>query len=277
MTQGRQIDVSLEEKHRALRSALQAHGGLAVAFSGGVDSALLLAVAHEALGDRVLAVTTRSASIPTRETEEARAFCRERGIRHVVVETHEFEIEGFDRNPPYRCYVCKREILSCIFAAAAREGFATVAEGSNLDDADDYRPGARAVREAGAISPLRDAGFTKADVRALARRLGLSQWDKPAFACLNSRFAYGEPVTPERLAMVDAAEQALRAMGFPQVRVRVHGDVVRVEVPAADVERLASASVRTFAVEKLRALGFTYVALDLQGYRTGSMNESIRA
>ena len=265
----------LDEKTRALKSILQTYKSVAVAFSRGVDSTLLLAVAHDTLGDDAIAVTGRSPSIPTREIEEAQAFCQERGIRHIIVDTREFEIEGFDHNPPDRCYHCKKELLGCISRAAADAGVDVIAEGSNLDDEGDYRPGFAAVTEMKVKSPLREAGFTKADVRALAKALGLSVWDKPAFACLNTRFAYGDLISAERLTMVDDAENTLRDLGFDQVRVRFKEDTARIEVPPADIERIASASIRARIVDELKRVGFTYVSLDLQGYRTGSMNETL--
>ena len=250
-------------------------GNVAVAFSGGVDSTLLLAVAHDVLGDNAIAVTARAFSVPAREIDEAQAFCRAEGIRHVLVDTHEFEIEGFDHNPPNRCYLCKKEILSRLIEAAAEQGISTVIDGSNLDDAGDYRPGAAAVAEMQVASPLREAGLTKVDVRALAKERGLSVWNKPAFACLNTRFAFGDLLTPERLAMVDAAEQQLLALGFDQVRVRVQGDAARIEVAPGQIECLASAEVRECVVDSFKQLGFAYVSLDLQGYRMGSMNEAL--
>ena len=270
-----QLDETLARKYEALRTTLLERGRVAIAFSAGVDSTLLLKVAHDVLGDNVLAVTAASPAVPQREIDEAKNFCAEQGIPHVVVKTHEFDIEGFDHNPPDRCYLCKKEILARIIEATEARGFAFVAEGSNTDDEGDYRPGSQAVRERGVASPLREAGLSKADVRALARHLGLSVWDKPAFACLNTRFAYGDLITPERLAQVDAAEEAVRALGFAHVRVRYEGRTARIEVPPADIERLASSELRAPLVEALKRIGFTYVSLDLQGYRTGSMNETL--
>ena len=275
MNQVAELDDVLQGKYQALRTVLQAHDSLAVAFSGGVDSTLLLAVAHEVLGERVLAITGKSPSVPAREIEETRAFCHERGIRHKVVETHEFDIEGFDHNPPDRCYLCKKEVFSQVAKAAASEGVQTIAEGSNLDDEGDYRPGFRAVQELGVVSPLREAGLTKVDIRAIARYLGLPQWNKPAFACLNSRFAYGDLLTAERLSMVDAAEEAIRGAGFTQVRVRIQDKTARIEVAPEDIARIAADDVRTQITDALKGLGFAYVSLDLQGYRTGSMNETL--
>ena len=263
--------MTTEEKYQRLLADLSALGSVAVAFSGGVDSTFLLWAAREALGDRVLAVTVASSSFPRRELDEAKRFCLEKGIGQVVVRSEELEIEGFRNNPPDRCYLCKKELFEKILAIARERGMAAVAEGSNLDDEGDYRPGLRAIRELGVESPLKKAGLTKAEIRDLSRQAGLPTWDKPSFACLASRFPYGESITAEKLAMVDKAEQAVMDRGFSQVRVRIHGNVARIEVPAEDLDRLMAARGEIAAA--VHAAGFAYAALDLDGYRTGSMNE----
>lgn len=269
------LDPALAGKFDILCETINEFDSIAVAFSGGVDSTLLLKVAHDVLGDEVLAVTGKSPSIPRREIEEASAFCEREHIRHSIVATHEFDIEGFDHNPPDRCYHCKRELMTRIRAEAMAHDIWTIAEGSNLDDEGDYRPGFRAVREMDIISPLRAAGLTKGDVRALARFLALDVWNKPAYACLNTRFAYGDTITMERLAMVDDAESHIMGLGFQSVRVRVQDKTARIEVPEEDIERLTDPDTRRSVSEKLRDIGFLYVSVDLQGYRTGSMNETL--
>ena len=269
------LDPVLAGKFDILCETINEFDSIAVAFSGGVDSTLLLKVAHDVLGDDVLAVTGKSPSIPRREIEEASAFCEREHIRHSIVATHEFDIDGFDHNPPDRCYHCKRELMSRIRVEAMAHDIWTIAEGSNLDDEGDYRPGSRAVREMDVISPLRAAGLTKEDVRTLARHLGLEVWNKPAYACLNTRFAYGDTITVERLSMVDAAESYIMGLGFRSVRVRMQDNSARIEVPEEDIERLTAPDSRRAVAGKLREIGFSYVSVDLQGYRTGSMNETL--
>ena len=260
-----------ETKLERLRALLRETGGIAVAFSSGVDSSFLLKVAHEELGERVVAVTARSHSFPKREQDEAAAFCTREGIRQVVVDSEELVIPGFRQNPKNRCYLCKKELFTKILEIARAEGLSAVAEGSNMDDLGDYRPGLQAVRELGIRSPLREAGLTKAEIRELSRALGLPTWNKPSFACLASRFPYGEEITVERLARVERAEQYLLDLGFGQVRVRSHGDLARIELCAADIPKAIEQREKIHAA--LKGFGFAYVALDLQGYRTGSMNE----
>ncbi len=269
----------MEEKAMArweeLKRYLGGRESLAVAFSGGVDSAFLLAAAKEALGERVLAVTVKSCFFPSQELFEAEAFCRERGIRHKIVAVDALGIEGVDRNPPNRCYICKRAMFTKILEAAAENGITCVAEASNMDDNSDYRPGLMAVEELGIESPLRAVGFYKREIRACSKELGLPTWGKPALACLASRFVYGETLTEEKLRMVEAAERFFRDAGFYQVRVRVHGTLARVEVAADEFAKVLEDGFCLRANETLKAIGFSYVTMDLGGYRTGSMNDSI--
>ena len=266
---------ALHEKKQNLENYLRALGSVTVAFSSGVDSTFLLKVAHDVLGEKAAAVTARSRSFPARELEEAKAFCEANGIEQIIVESDELSIEGFRRNPENRCYLCKRALFAKIQGIARERGFACVAEGSNMDDNGDYRPGLTAVAELGVKSPLREAKLTKADIRALSRELGLPTWDKPSFACLASRFVYGETITEEKLAMVDRAEQRLLDLGFRQVRVRIHGNIARIEIERSQFEKILEPETADQINRYFRELGFLYVTLDLGGYQMGSMNKTL--
>ena len=262
-----------DAKGAALREALGRLGSAVVAFSGGVDSTFLLRVAHDVLGDNAIAVTARLSTVPDREINEAAAYCRALGVRHEILDFDAFAVPGFAENTPDRCYFCKKTLFTGIRAFARANGCDAVLEGSNRDDDGDFRPGRRALRELGILSPLRDAGLSKAEIRILSAEMGLSTASKPSFACLATRFPYGECLTPEGIERVGRAEQFLLDLdaGLSQVRVRVHGPVARIEVPSEDIP--AVVAHRDEIVAALKQLGFTYVSLDLSGYRTGSMNK----
>ena len=260
-------------KESKLTELIKAAGKLAVAFSGGTDSTYLLYKAHEMLGDNALAVTVRSQVLTGEEFEWTAEFCRSKSIRQAVIDYDVFASEQFGDNPPDRCYYCKRLIFTNIKKTASDNGITEVADGSNTDDTGDYRPGMRAVKELGIISPLMEAGLTKNDIRTLSKEAGLPTWDKPAAACLASRFAYGEKITEEGLARVAAAERIIKDMGFDGIRVRVHGGIARIEASPEDIELIAYERTRKEISEELKRLGFKYVTIDMDGYRTGSMNE----
>jgi uncharacterized protein len=265
----------LHDKYDKLKKYLESLCSAVVAFSGGVDSTLLLKVAHDVLGEKAVAVTARSCSFPERELKEAKEFCASNGIEHIIVDSDELNIKGFSENPVNRCYLCKKELFTKIKQAAEGHGLDEIIEGSNMDDGNDYRPGLKAIAELNAKSPLRYAGLDKKEIRLLSKELNLATWEKPSFACLSSRFPYGEKITEEKLSQVDKAEQILLDLGFKQVRVRHHGNLARIEIAEEQYSKLLDKELRYFISEKFKSLGFIYVSIDITGYRTGSMNEAL--
>ena len=258
-------------KFEKLQELLQEMGSVAVAFSGGVDSTFLLKVAHQTLAENVLAITAMSDLFPVREMDEARDFAAANGIRHIFYEMDEFAIDGFAENLENRCYFCKRSLFSHFREIVAGHGMKYLAEGSNVDDDDSYRPGMRAIKELGVVSPLREAGFTKAEIRQMSWEMNLPTWDKPSLACLASRFPYGEAITREKLKTIEASEQILFDLGFRQVRVRHHGQLARIEIDPMDMEKFLTSSIREIIDSELKKSGFAYVTVDLQGYRTSGL------
>lgn len=263
----------LNEKYDDLINRLGSLGKVLVAFSGGVDSTFLLAAARAALGIRVLAVTGRSPSVAAMELEGAEQLAAELGVRHRTVDTHELDNLLYRQNSGDRCFHCKHELFTKLAEIARSEKIESIVEGSNADDRSDHRPGARAAMQLGVTSPLEEVGLTKQEIRTLSKKLDLPTWDKPALACLASRIPYGREVTAQGLLRVDLAERLVRREGARQVRVRDHGDTARIEVPSQEIPRLVEPARRKAIVTGLRGLGYRYVTLDLQGYRTGSMNE----
>jgi uncharacterized protein len=265
-----------KQKYEKLKGYLQDLGSVAIAFSSGVDSTFLLKCAHDVLGNKVIAVTARSCSFPKRELDEAAAFCKKEGIAHIICDSEELEIDGFSKNPTNRCYLCKQELFTKIWKVAKEHGIDYVAEGSNMDDNGDYRPGLIAVAELDVKSPLRYSELSKQEIRQLSKEMDLPTWNKQSFACLSSRFPYGEEINIPRLTMIDKAEQFLLDMGFGQVRVRYHGNLARIETDADGFSIMLSLDNREKIHCAFKELGFTYITLDLLGYRTGSMNEILK-
>lgn len=272
------LNAATQEKYNSLQRILTEMNSLVIGFSGGVDSSLLLKIAVDTLGSRALAMIGRSATYPTREFEEALSLAQSIGARYEIVQTEETDDLKFRENPPDRCYYCKTELFGKLREIAEREKIAWIADGTITDDLGDFRPGMKARSEGDVRSPLLEAGFSKADVRELSRHLHLPTWDKPSFACLSSRFPYGTPILQENLTRVDMAESFLRDHGFRRFRVRFHDtNTARIEVDQTEIARLVQEPFRTDLVTRLKELGFTYITLDLQGYRTGSMNETLTA
>ena len=276
MTADKKMDKeSAKKKKENLIAYLRGLDSLVVAFSGGVDSTFLLAVAHEVLGGKALAATASSKTYPIREQDEAVQFAKERGIRHFVFPSEEIEIPGFSSNPPDRCYHCKKCLSQNLVKIAEEQGIRYAAHAANVDDLGDYRPGMDAAREMGIIAPLLEVKLNKEEIRFLSKEMGLPTWNKPSMACLASRFPYGDSITEEKLTMVDQAEAFLQNLGFRQYRVRHHGSLARIEVEGEDVERIAGLELREKIVKAFRDIGFLHVALDLEGYSTGRMNRAL--
>ncbi len=267
--------MELFEKYEQLKKNLAAHGRMMIAFSGGVDSTFLLKAAHEALGENVVAVTAVSCFIPEREQKEAKAFCQAEGIQQIILQYDVLQVEGVKENPQNRCYLCKLALLQKVRELAQSMGITAVAEGSNLDDKSDYRPGAQAVAEMKILSPLQELAFSKQEIREMSHHLGLETWQKPAYACLASRFVYGETLTEEKLQMVSRAEQFLIDRGFRQMRVRIHGDMARIELLPEDMDCFFQKEMRESVLKELTDAGFSRVTVDLAGFQSGSMNKGL--
>jgi uncharacterized protein len=268
--------LDLQSKYNHLKQYIKELGSLGVAFSGGVDSTFLLAVTHQVLRDKAIAVTIRSSMYTQRENKEAKAFAAQLGVKHIIIDADEYSVKEFVENTKDRCYFCKHAIFTKIKEIAVQNGIHYVADGSNADDANDFRPGTKAITELEVVSPLKIVGLTKQEIRELSKEMNLPTWDKPSFACLASRIPYGTKITREKLRMVEQGEEYLMDLGFRQFRVRHHGDIARIEVLPEDRKRFFNEQFLDKIASKFKEIGFTYVTLDLEGYRTGSMNEVLK-
>lgn len=267
------MEGSVESKLERLKDIIYELESVLIAFSGGVDSTFLTKVSRDILGERVIAVTAISPTYPKREINEAIAIAQEIKVRHLLIESGELNISGFSENRPDRCYYCKTDLFERLRGLAHRYGMRYVIDGSNYDDIGDYRPGGRAAKEKGIRSPLCEAGLRKEEIRILSRHIGLRTWNKPSFACLSSRIPYNERITIEKLRQVELAEDLLRDLGFSQIRVRHHNEIARIEILPDEFPLILDSKKRATIIERLKALGFLYITLDIMGYRTGSMNE----
>jgi len=261
-------------KLEQLKASLREMDSAAIAYSGGADSAFLVKVAYDVLGENAIAITAASPTYPQRELKQAKELAKSIGIKHVIISSEETEIDNFSKNPSNRCYFCKKELFSKIKKIATKEHLNYILDGSNVDDKGDYRPGAKALEEFGVVSPLKDVGLTKREIKELSREMNLDTWDKPAFACLASRIPYGTKITKSRLKMIEKAEEVIQKLGVKQFRVRFHNEIARIEVLKDDFQIVLDHS--DDIVKKFKKIGFKYITLDIQGYRTGSLNEGLK-